>query len=208
MPGVSGPFVGLSLDLISFRIAAYIPDSSVQAAAMETGLTGFNGASRARVRDGRTCDPCERIRGSYICDHCRTPCVRDAYACASARSREGENASALNRRASNRTRRGARQPADTIVTGCINPPSWYPQGRASNPKVNALDSHRPPSASSTTSSLTSFSGPSPPPSLPLATYFFLSFSLPSLPAGIAFLLLSLAGEMENLIWPRAGCHCH
>lgn len=68
MPGVSRPFVGLSSDLISFRIAAYIPDSSVQAAAMETGLTGFNGASRARVRDGRTCDPREHIRGSYVCD--------------------------------------------------------------------------------------------------------------------------------------------
>lgn len=130
-----------------------------------------------------------------------------------------ENASALNRRASNRTRRGARQPADTIVTGCINPPSWYPQGRASNPKVNALDSHRLPSAasSSSTSSLTSFSGPLSPssPSPQLATYFFLSFSLPSrcscryrARARARFLSLSLAGEMENLIWPRAGCHCH
>lgn len=84
-------------------------------------------------------------------DHCCT--VHTGYmvhARARARLREkenpSENASASNRRASNRTRRGARQPADTIVTGCINPPSWYPQGRASNPKVNALDSNigRPP----------------------------------------------------------------
>lgn len=64
--------------------------------------------------------------------------------------------------------------ADTIVTGCINPPSWYPQGRASNPKVNALDSHRPPSASSSTSSLTSFSGPFPLPLRLAHTSFFLS----------------------------------
>jgi len=168
MPGVSRPFVGLSLDLISFRIAAYIPDSSVQAAAMETGLTGFNGASRACVRDGPTCNPRVHIRGFYVCDHCRartyTMYIGNTYVCERtfARGRESlENASALNRRASNRTRQGARQPADTIVTGCINPPSWYPQGRASNPKVNALDSHRPPSASSSTSSLTSFSGPFP-----------------------------------------------
>lgn len=54
------------------------------------------------------------------------------------------------RRASNRTQRERDDPqpaADTIVAGCINPPSWYPQGRASNPKVNALDSHRVPSTS-------------------------------------------------------------
>lgn len=104
MPGVSRPFVGLSSDLISFRIAAYIPDSSVQAAAMETGLTGFNGASQARVRDGRTCDPREHIRGSYVCDHCRAlrtcasaywkrVCMR-----ARARSREGENPSRMQAR--------------------------------------------------------------------------------------------------------------
>lgn len=81
--------------------------------------------------------------------HASHPCVRCTldiwYMSARARKRlrekenPSENASASNRRASNRTR-GARQPADTIVTGCINPPSWYPQGRASNPKVNALDS--------------------------------------------------------------------
>lgn len=93
MPGVSRPFVGLSSDLISFRIAAYIPDSSVQAAAMETGLTGFNGASQARVR-GRTCDPHEHIQHSYVCDHCRALCVQvhigNACVCVRERVRERE----------------------------------------------------------------------------------------------------------------------
>lgn len=94
--------------------------------------------------------------------------------CVRARGRESlENASASNHRASNRTRRGgARQPADTIVTGCINPPSWYPQGRASNPEVNALDSHRSPSASSSASSLTSFSEPFPSLSFSLLPFLY------------------------------------
>ena len=184
MPGVSRPFVGLSSDLISFRIAAYIPNSSMQAAAMETGLTGFNGASRARVRDGRTCDPRERIQGSYVATtvacyvHVQRILEPRVYACA--RGRESlENASALNRRASNRTRRGVRQPADTIVTGCINPPSWYPQGRASNPKVNALNSHRPPSASSSYFVVDFFFWTFPPAPL-FATY--ISFFLASIVA--------------------------
>ena len=44
-----------------------------------------------------------------------------------------------------RERDDAPQPAaDTIVAGCINPPSWYPQGRASNSKVNVPGSHPPP----------------------------------------------------------------
>lgn len=89
MSGVSRPFVGLSSDLISFRIAAYIPDSSVQAAAMETGLTGFNSASQARVRDGRTRDSRERIRGSCACDHCRMRYILETCVYASAfRERE------------------------------------------------------------------------------------------------------------------------
>lgn len=80
MPGVSRPFVGLSSDLISFRIAAYIPDSSVQAAAMETGLTGFNGASQARVRDGRTCDRATHLNVYERLLHLR-PLSHAAFVC-------------------------------------------------------------------------------------------------------------------------------
>lgn len=103
MPGVSRPFVGLSSDLISFRIAAYIPDSSVQAAAMETGLTGFNGASRARVRDGRTCDPRERTHTRPLrCDRCRVQRavhIRNMCVCVCERVREkGENPSRMQAR--------------------------------------------------------------------------------------------------------------
>lgn len=143
MPGVSRPFVGLSSDLISFRIAAY--SRLVRPCKLQGWKLDWL-ALTARVRDGAT-----HVRSSY-----RRPLLHGAHwiygTCARARARlrekenPSENASASNRRASNRTRRGARQPADTIVTGCINPPSWYPQGRASNPKVNALDSNigRPP----------------------------------------------------------------
>lgn len=137
---------------------------------METGLTSFNGARLSLVAvcgemavrkihvnvHTREQPLVTHVRAQWRCEGQRRVCVR-------ARGRESlENASASNHRASNRTRRGgARQPADTIVTGCINPPSWYPQGRASNPEVNALDSHRSPSASSSASSLTSFSEPFP-----------------------------------------------
>lgn len=96
-----------------------------------------------------------QVRGSYVRDHCRVlRAVRirnvRVYACASAFARGREIPREMQARwiVVRQIERDEerRQPADTIVTGCINPPSWYPQGRASNPKVNALDSHRPPSA--------------------------------------------------------------
>lgn len=212
MPGVSGPFVGLSSDLISFRIAAY--SRLVRPCKLQGWKLDWL-ALTARVRDGAA-----HVRSDHCCTrYIRVRCTLDIwYMRARLREKENpsENASASNRRASNRTRRGARQPADTIVTGCINPPSWYPQGRASNPKVNALDS------TSAALRLLRFvvdfffwtfpaSSLSPLSSLPLSLSFsvfsFFFFSFLSL-AGVAFLSLSLAGEMENLIWPRAGCHCH
>lgn len=115
---------------------------------METGLTGFNGPFQARVHGGRMCDPRTGIPGTYIL-HMTTivHCAR-VYPIRGGGRESLENACASNRRASNRTRRETRQPVDTIVTGCINPPSWYSQGRASKPKVNALGSHRSPFASS------------------------------------------------------------
>lgn len=145
MPGcvqaVRWPFFGFDF-LSNRRIFPTRP--SVQAARMETGLTGFNGSCPwSYVRptyEASTRRPL--LHASHLCVRCTLDMW---YISARERTRlrekenPSENASASNRRASNRTR-GARQPADTIVTGCINPPSWYPQGRASNPKVNALDS--------------------------------------------------------------------